>query len=148
MIVVGMKAPPFKGLQQFSGKTLILYFYPQDFGVIAPDELLQIEKQTVELERIGCGVMALSQCCPLSHDQFKSLDPSKRGVSGISFPLLADTNGEIAEKYGVKSEGGCNYRAFFIIDTEGIVRARVIQDLPIGIGITDLVRKVQAVVAE
>ena len=99
-------------------------------------------------ERNGCSVMALSRCCPQSHDLFKSVDPAQGGVRGINFPLLADTNGEIAEKYGVKSEGGYNYRAFFIIDTEGIVRARVIQDLPIGIGITDLVRKVQAVVAE
>ena len=46
MIVVGMKAPPIEGLQEFSGKTLILFFYAQDFGVIAPDELLQIDRET------------------------------------------------------------------------------------------------------
>ena len=148
MIVVGMKAPHFEGLQEYSGKTLILFFYPMDFGVIAPDELLQIEKQSVELERIGCSVMALSRCCPQSHDLFKSVEPAQGGVRGINFPLLADIDGEIAEKYGVKTEGGYNYRAFFIIDKEGIVRARVIGDLPIGLGTSDLVRKVQAVLSE
>ena len=145
MIIVGMKAPHFEELQEYIGKTLILFFYPLDFGVIAPCELLQIEKQSEELQRMDCSVIAVSQCSALSHDQFKAEEPAKGGVKGINFPLLADTNGDIAQQYGVKTEAGYNYRGYFVIDKEGIVRAKVIGDLPMGIGATDLVRKVKKI---
>ena len=123
MIIVGMKAPHFEELQEYIGKTLILFFYPLDFGVIAPCELLQIEKQSVELERMDRSVIAVSHCSAQSHDQFKAVEPAKGGVKGINFPLLADTNGDIAQQYGVNTEDG--FIEYFVIDKEGIVRATV-----------------------
>ena len=132
MIIVGMKAPHFEELQEYIGKTLILFFYPLDFGVIAPCELLQIEKQSVELERMDCSVIAVSHCSAQSHDQFKAVEPAKGGVKGIN--LLADTNGDIAQQYGVNTEDG--FIEYFVIDKEGIVRATVMGG-PMGIGGTD-----------
>merc|ERR1711874_879310 len=66
------------------------------------------------------------------------------GVQGINFTLWTDTSGDIAEQYGIKANG-YNFRGYCIIDQEGILRAKVIGDLPLGIGITDMVNKVKKI---
>jgi len=141
---VGMEAPQFEGLQDYKGKTLIMFFYPLDSCVLAADELLKIEEHREELNKMNCDVIAISQCSNESHQNFLAMKPSKGGVQGINFTLWTDTSGDIAEQYGIKANG-YNFRGYCIIDQEGILRAKVIGDLPLGIGITDMVNKVKKI---
>ena len=127
------------------GSWLVLFFYPMDFGYIAPSELLELERKRSELEKMNCKILAVSTDAAVVHEKFSSLSPEDGGVKGIKFPLLEDVDGLIASKYGVmKKDTGYTYRAYFIIDNEGVVRARVVGDLPVGLGIEEIPKKVAA----
>ena len=87
--------------------------------------------------------MALAK---LIHNKFLSVVPEEGGVKGLSFPLLEDVNGDIAERYGIlKTDSGYTFRGYFLIDSDGIIRMRAIYDLPIGIGCEKLPETIKAV---
>ena len=134
-------------LMDFSSscKWLVLFFYPLDFGYITPSELLELEARREELEMMDCKILAVSSDSVVVHEQFASTNPGFGGVHGIKFPLLEDKNGNISRMYGVKKEGaGHSFRAYFIIDSDLVVRARVVGDLPVALGMDEMVRQVKA----
>ena len=128
-----------------SGKYVVLFFYPLDFGVIAASELMALESKREELLKNNCQIIAISQCSAEAHQKFLTTKPAAGGVQGIGFPLLVEDKGSIAEQYGVDATRGYSYRGYFIIDDEGMIRSRVVCDLPLGIGINDLVDKVKKI---
>ena len=65
-------------------------------------------------------MLAISADSPWSHRAFAEAE-------GIEFPLLADFDRETIEDYGVRHETGFPERAYFIIDREGIIRAKRIE---------------------
>ena len=85
-------------------------------------------------------------CSAVVHNKFLSVAPEDGGVKGLTFPLLEDVNGDIAEKFGILRKGsGYTFRGFFLMDSEGIIRSRMIYDLPIGIGCERLPETIKAV---
>lgn len=65
----------------------------------------------------------------------------------VSFPIIADRNGEIARKYGMISNDISNtetVRNVFIIDDKGIVRTILIYPMNVGRFIPEIIRIVQA----
>ena len=138
-MMVGMKAPQFEGLQDYKGKTLILFFYPLNFGMLAADELNEMEKHREELEKMNCSVIvilpSLSAALSLLRTCWLSSLLKEEFHPRINFPLCTDTNGEIALQYGVEAK----HRGCFLIDQEGIIRAKVNGDL------TDMVNKVKEI---
>ena len=128
-----------------SSKWLVLFFYPLDFGYITPSELLELEARRKELELMDCKILAVSSDSVVVHEQFASTNPGFGGVHGIKFPLMEDKNNSISRMYGVKKEGaGHSFRAYFVIDSDQIVRARVVGDLPVALGMDEMVRQVKA----
>ena len=105
---------------------------------------MELEKYRTELESLNCKIVALSTDSAVTHEKFCSILPCYGGVQGINFPLLEDVNGTIAEKYGViRKNSGYTYRACFIIDNSGIIRSRIVGDLPVGLGVKDFPQKVR-----
>ena len=128
-----------------SGKWVLLFFYPVDFGYISPSELLELEARREELEKLDCKILAVSSDSVVVHERFASYNAGFGGVHGIKFPLLEDKNHNISRKYGVKKEGaGHSFRAYFVIDNNEMVRARVVGDLPVALGLDEMVRQVKA----
>ena len=108
-----------------SSKWLVLFFYPLDFGYITPSELLELETRRKDLEKMDCKILAVSSDSVVVHEQFASVNPGFGGVYGIKFPLLEDKNSNISKMYGVKKDGaGHSFRAYFIIDSDQVVRVR------------------------
>ena len=156
-VLPGVKAPSFGGVAWCNGWSdislsdniakknwTILFFYPLDFGYITPSELMELENCRTELEGLKCNIVALSTDSAVTHEKFCSIQPRYGGVQGINFPLLEDVNGTIAEKYGViRKNSGYTYRAYFIIDSNGVVRSRVVGDLPVGFGVNKIPSKVR-----
>merc|ERR1711990_877812 len=143
-ILPGNKAPWFSsiGFQEnkfmdisindYTGKWLLLFFYPLDFGYVSPSELLELEARRPELESLNCSLLAVSQDSVVVHERFADLNPGFGGVFGIKFPLMEDKDGNISRLYGVdKAQAGHSFRAYFIIDPSQTVRARVGGDLPV-----------------
>ena len=94
-ILPGMKAPEFAGatwindswndaqLSDYSGKWLILFFYPMDFGYISPSEIMALEEKREELAKMGCEIIGVSTDTALIHQKFCSVEPENGGVKGI-----------------------------------------------------------------
>lgn len=100
-----------------------LFFYPGDWSSVCTDQMGQLEAAKGLFEREGAKVAAISVDSPWSHRAFAE-------DRGISFPLLSDFEKEVIEDYGVRHEQGFPRRAYVVIDREGVIRAKQIEDTP------------------
>jgi peroxiredoxin (alkyl hydroperoxide reductase subunit C) len=62
----------------------------------------------------------------------------------VRYPLVADIKHEICKAYDVEAEGGVAFRGSFLIDMKGVVRHQVVNDLPLGRNIDEMIRMVDA----
>jgi len=124
----GMAAPPFEGIDQdgntvrledYRGKTLVLYFYPKDMTPGCTAEAISLKEGYDQLRSRGVEVLGVSPDPPERHVKFIQ-------KHDLPFRLIADTDHKIAEAYGVwgkKKFMGREYmgvhRTTFIIDPEG-----------------------------
>jgi peroxiredoxin len=131
---VGEKAPDFTlpadswentvSLEEYTKKgPVVLFFYPGDWSSACTDQMGELQSEIGRFEEKGASVLAISADSPWSHRAFAA-------DRGIEFPLLADFNKEVIGDYGVRREAGFAERAYFVIDREGIVRARHIEPSP------------------
>ena len=135
MLNVGDKAPDFLGvdeegrelsLNDFSGKRLVLYFYPKDSTPGCTAEACSLRDGMDELVAAGYSVVGVSADSAASHQRFK-------GKQTLNFPLIADIERKLIEAYGVwgeKKMAGRTYmgiiRTTFVIAPDGTIE-RVIK---------------------
>jgi peroxiredoxin len=100
-----------------------LFFYPGDWSSVCTDQMDVIQQNLDEFERRGTRVLAVSADSPWSHRAWAE-------QRGLSFPLLADFQKEVSRSYGVLREQGFPDRAYFIIDSSGVIRARKVEESP------------------
>ncbi len=80
-----------------------------------------------------------------THHAWRSTPVNKGGIGTIGFPMVADVKHEITQAYGVEHpKDGIAFRASFLIDREGVVRHQVVNDLPLGRDVDEMVRLVDA----
>src|SRR4029078_3207813 len=81
-----------------------------------------------------------------THHAWRSTAINDGGIEKVDFTMAADVNHRICQAYGVEHpEAGVAFRAAFIIDKNGVVRSQVVNDLPIGRNIDELLRIIDAV---
>jgi peroxiredoxin 2/4 len=68
----------------------------------------------------------------------------KGGIGAVGYPLVADLKHEIVKAYDVETDGGVAFRGSFLIDKAGVVRHQVVNDLPLGRNIDEMLRMVDA----
>jgi peroxiredoxin (alkyl hydroperoxide reductase subunit C) len=66
------------------------------------------------------------------------------GIGNVRYPMVADVRYLIARAYDVESAGGMAFRGSFLIDKSGVVRHQVVNDLPLGRNIDEMLRMVDA----
>ncbi len=127
----GQKAPDFKAkdqngnsisLSDFSGKDVILYFYPKDDTPGCTAEACSFRDNYQSLLKEGFEVLGVSTDDEKSHQKFIT-------KYSLPFSLIADTDKKIVEAYGVwveKNMYGKKYmgvaRKTFIIDKNGLIK--------------------------
>lgn len=132
MLQIGDPAPGFRlmaddgrevSLDDFRGKKVVLYFYPKAMTPTCTDQACQFRDRREAFRRLGAEVIGISPDPHERHARFKE-------KYGLSFPLLADPDKTVAEKYGVwqlKKMYGREYmgivRSTFLIDEEGVITA-------------------------
>ena len=79
-----------------------------------------------------------------THNAWRNTPVDKGGIGKVKYTLAADMAHNICKSYDVESEGGVAYRGAFLIDRDGIVRSQIINDLPLGRNMDELVRLVDA----
>jgi len=157
-VLVGKQAPGFSAtavladneikeitLSSFTkGKYTVLFFYPFDFTFVCPTELIAFDHRLEEFRKRNAQVIGVSIDSEHTHLAWKNTPVEKGGIGQVRYPLVADVRHTIARDYDVESIGGMALRGSFLIDREGIVRHQVVNDLPLGRNIDEMIRMVDA----
>lgn len=126
------------------GKAAVIFFWPLDFTFVCPSELIAFDHRLEEFKKRGIEVVGVSIDSHFTHLAWKNTPIDKGGIGKVGYPMVADIKHEIAKAYDVEAEGGVAYRGSFLIDKAGIVRHQVINDLPLGRDIDEMLRMVDA----
>ena len=159
-VLVGRKAPDFNCAavlgngeivddfhfaQATKGKYALVFFYPLDFTFVCPSELIALDKRTSQLSERGVEVIGVSIDSQFTHNAWRNTPVDQGGIGPVTFTLAADVTHEIARNFGVETpDGKVAFRGAFLIDREGTVRHQVVNDLPLGRNIDEIVRMVDA----
>jgi peroxiredoxin (alkyl hydroperoxide reductase subunit C) len=134
-----------RSLSDYKGSWLAFFFYPADFSLLCPTEILGFSDRKQEFDEIGCQILGCSTDTYFTHKAWLGTSREKNGIAGTTFPLAADHSGETARAYGVLIEGKhLAHRGLFLIDPAGVLRYSVITELHIGRSTDETLRVVQA----
>jgi len=125
-------------------KYAVIFFYPLDFTFVCPSELIAFDHRLEEFKKRNVEVFGVSIDSQFTHLAWKNTPVDKGGIGQIKYTLVADTKHAIAQAYDVESPGGVAYRGSFLIDRAGIVRHQVVNDLPLGRNVDEMLRMVDA----
>ena len=153
-VKIGQKAPDFTAdttfgtvnLENYKGKWVVLFSHPGDFTPVCTTEMIAFTKAHTYFKQINTELLGLSVDSNPSHLAWVYDIYCRTGVQ-ISFPIIADRNGEIARKYGMISSDISNsqtVRNVFIIDDKQIVRTILIYPMNVGRFIPEILRVVKA----
>lgn len=157
-VLVGKQAPDFTApavladgaidevsMSAFKGKYVVLFFYPLDFTFVCPTELIAFSHRIEEFEKRGVQVVGCSIDSQFTHLAWRNTPVDDGGIGPVKYPLVADVKHEICRAYDVELDpDGVALRGSFLIDREGVVRHQVVNDLPLGRNIDEMLRMVDA----
>ncbi|MCK0505512.1 peroxiredoxin [Aromatoleum anaerobium] len=157
-VLVGKQAPDFTATAVFGNneikditfsqftkdKYAVLFFYPLDFTFVCPSELIAFDHRLDEFKKRGVEVLGVSIDSQFTHLAWKNTPVNSGGIGQVQYPMVADIKHEICRAYDVESEGGVAFRGSFLIDKAGVVRHQVVNDLPLGRNIDEMLRMVDA----
>jgi peroxiredoxin 2/4 len=131
-------------LSDYKGKYVVLFFYPLDFTFVCPSEIIAFSHRLDEFKSRGVEVIGVSVDSHFTHLAWKNTDVSDGGIGNIQYPLVADISKDITKAYDLYFGPGIALRGSFLIDKEGIVRHQVVNDLPLGRNIDEMLRMIDA----
>ena len=151
---IGQKAPEFEAittcgnisLNDYKGKWLVLFSHPGDFTPVCTTEMIAFTKAHTYFRNMNTELLGLSVDSNASHLAWIYDIYCRTGIQ-VSFPIIADRNGEIARKYGMMASDISNtetVRNVFIIDDNGIIRTILVYPMNVGRFIPEILRIVQA----
>ena len=126
-------------------KYAVVFFYPLDFTFVCPSELIAFHHRHEEFKKRGVEVIGISIDSQFTHSAWRNTPIEQGGIGQVGYTLVADTKHEICQAYDVEHpEAGVAFRGSFLIDQEGMVRHQVVNDLPLGRNIDEMLRMVDA----
>ncbi len=131
-------------LSDLRGKYVVLLFYPLDFTFVCPSEVIAHNHRIVEFKKRSVEIVGISIDSQFTHLAWRNTGTENGGIGSIDFPLVADIRHDIIKAYGVRHPAGTALRGSFLIDKEGIVRHQIINDLPLGREVDEMLRLVDA----
>jgi len=159
-VLVGRKAPNFVANAVLADGTIednynfeertkdkykLLVFYPLDFTFVCPSELIALSNRMPKFKELGVEVIAISIDSQYTHAAWRNTDTKNGGIGQVQYDMVADLRHHICQAYGVEHpEAGVAFRASFLIDKKNVVRAQLVNDLPLGRNIDELLRLVDA----
>ncbi len=137
----GQMVESFQLSQALKGRYGLVFFYPLDFTFVCPSELLALDRRIDQFKARQVEVIGVSIDSQFTHQAWRHTPVNAGGIGPVRYTLVADIQHRICQAYGVEHpEAGVALRAAFLIDKSGIVRAQVVNDLPIGRNIDELLR--------
>lgn len=154
-VLVGKKAPDFTAAavlgdgtivdnytfsEATKGKYAMVFFYPLDFTFVCPSELIALDHRVPEFKSRNVEVIGVSIDSHYTHNAWRNTPVDKGGIGPVQYTLVADINHDICRAYDVETSGGVAFRGAFIIDRNGVVRSQIVNDLPLGREMSELIR--------
>ncbi len=127
-------------------KGAVLFFWPLDFTFVCPSEIIAFSKRVKDFEERGIQVIGASVDSQFSHFAWRETDVNNGGIGRVEFPMVADLSKQIARDYDVLFNEEVALRGSFLIDKDGKVRHSVINDLPLGRNIDEMIRMVDTMI--
>lgn len=116
-----------------------------DFTFVCPTELIAFNAKLEEFKKRNCQVLGVFVDSEYTHLTWKNSPPGLGGVGEIGYPLISDITRSISRDYDVLlDDESVALRGLFLIDREGIVRHQVVNDLPPGRNIDEVIRILDA----
>ena len=141
MTLVGQQAPAWSGKafingekvgissEDYSGKWLVMYWWPFSFTGICQSEVAAFEALKAEFDSSNIELVGLS--CDSVHANAVWAQ-SDAFPGGVSHPLVGDATHQITKAFGFYSEGiGCAFRATAVINPNGMVVSAAANFLPV-----------------
>ena len=140
-VLVGRKAPDFtvpavlgtgEIVDKFNlhdnlkGKYGLVFFYPLDFTFVCPSELIALDHRLKDFSSRGVEVITVSIDSHFTHNAYRNTAIKDGGIGPVKYTMVADMTHAICQAYGV-------------------VRSQIVNDLPIGRNIDELLRIIDAV---
>ncbi len=124
----------------------VLFFYPLDFTFVCPSEIIAFSHRIEDFTSRGINVIGVSVDSQFSHFAWRETPINNGGIGRVKYPLVADLNKQISRDYDVLFGESVALRGSFLIDGKGVVRHAVINDLPLGRNIDEMIRMVDALI--
>jgi peroxiredoxin (alkyl hydroperoxide reductase subunit C) len=133
-------------LSDYTGKWVILLFYPLDFTFVCPTEVLNFSDSADELAKLNCQIFGISVDSKYVHKAWVDTKREEGGLGGsLKYPLLSDINKQTARDYGIlMEEEGVALRGLFLINPDGIVMHTTINNLSVGRSVNEAKRVLKA----
>jgi peroxiredoxin (alkyl hydroperoxide reductase subunit C) len=123
------------------GKWTVLFYWPMDFTFVCPTEIAEFGKRNGDFADRDAQVLGASTDTHFVHLAWRKSHPD---LKALPFPMLADTNKELARALGVLTRDGVAYRATFVVDPEGVIRHVTVNDLSVGRNVDETLRVLDA----
>lgn len=143
-----------------NNKKVLLFWYPKDFTYVCPTEIHSFQEALSKFEVRNTIVIGASCDTPEVHFAWLNTPKDNGGIEGVTYPLLADSNRNLAnalgildisnEKYdeetGLYTVEGDNvtYRATYLIDEDGKIFHESVNDMPLGRNVNEYIRLIDA----
>lgn len=122
----------------------VVFFYPLDFTFVCPTELVAFNAAMDEFRSRNCAVVGASVDSAHSHAAWRRTPLNEGGIGEIGYPLLSDMQRKLSGALGILNDEGVTYRASYLLDKEGTIRHMVVNDLPLGRSVQEMLRVVDA----
>ena len=158
-VLVGKQAPDFTAIavmgdnsinetfnlsMHLKGKYGVIFFYPLDFTFVCPSELLAFDHRLNDFKQRGVEVIGVSIDSHFTHLAWKNTPVNSGGIGQVGYPLVADIRHAVTQAYDLEVDPGVALRGSFLIDKSGLVRHQVVNDLPLGRNVDEMLRMVDA----
>ncbi|QCI17589.1 peroxiredoxin C [Buchnera aphidicola (Acyrthosiphon lactucae)] len=161
MVLVTQKAPNFIApailknnqiVEQFdlkeyaNGQSIVLFFWPMDFTFVCPSEIIEFNTLYAEFKKRNVKIVGVSIDNVFVHQAWQNTLIKNGGIGKINFPMVSDIKHNIQKSYGIEHPNlGIALRASFLIDSNWTIRHQVVNDLPFGRNIKEMIRMVDAI---
>lgn len=122
----------------------VVFFYPLDFTFVCPSELLAFDHRYEEFKKRGIEVLSVSIDSHFTHLAWKNTPVENGGIGKVQYTMVADLDKSISKNFDVLLDAGIALRGSFLLDADGTVRHAVINDLPLGRNIDEMIRMVDS----
>ena len=131
-------------LSELRGRYVVLFFWPLDFTFVCPTEIIAHDHRIDQFRKRNVEVVGVSIDSQFTHFAWRNSAVLDGGIGPVQFPMVADIKHDITQAYGVEHPDGVALRASFLIDRNGVVQHQVVNNLPLGRNVDEMLRVVDA----